>query len=285
MHQHRVLEERGVAGSGIEHVERAAFDPVGASGGPHRRDQEIVGERVVGDVIGVEVAGGGVDDARIDRAVVVQVDLHIERGEGALGGDPLPGGGQPEEDPCRGDVAARFVGGRAVGQQIGRAVGESEVARRADAAELEHPHQARGLLAVADRRERQQGRPRPERQSDPQRAGMARGQRADDGVPRHMDGHRPAMEPQLSAGFGQLRAEAGAQDIGGGRIISYADRARLETEGHRHLLAGREGDLLQHGDHPGGAGSHRVAGAQGQRHRLGSLVGQSDPAFFGVGAG
>ena len=139
MDENAVVKECGVSRSGIQDVEGAAFDPVGASGGHDCGNEEVVRERVIGDVVPVEVAGGGVDHAGIHRTVVVQIDFHVEGGENSLWGDPFAGGRQSEEDSCRGDVPARRVGGGSVGQQVGRPVREGQIARGADPTQLEDP--------------------------------------------------------------------------------------------------------------------------------------------------
>ena len=284
MHQDAIVKERGVPGTRIESIEGAAFDPIGATGGHHCRNEEVIRKRVVRDVVAVEVSGSGVDHPGVHRAVVVEVDLHIEGVEDALWRDPLAGGRQSEEDACGSDVTAGLVGGCPIGQQVGRSIREGQVARWADASQLEDTDQSRGLLAGAEGGQRHSGRPRSCWKSDPQGAGMGRGQRSDDGVPGHMDGDRPAMKPQLTTGFWHLGSEAGPENIRGGRVIADAHRAGLETEGDGHFLARGHGDLIEQGHHSGRARSHCVAGGDVQGHGATAFVRQSDSALLGVGS-
>ena len=100
-----------------------------------------------------------------------------------------------------------------------------------------------------------------------------------------MDGDRPAMKPELTAGLRHLGAEASSLDVCGGRIIADSSGGGLEAEGDGYFLARGHGDLSQQGHHPSRRDAHRVAGGDFQGDRLGPFVGQADPTLFGVGVG
>ena len=100
-----------------------------------------------------------------------------------------------------------------------------------------------------------------------------------------MDGDRPAMKPELTAGLRHLGAEASSLDVCGGRIIANSSGIGFEAEGDGHFLACRQGDLIEQGHHSCGGDTHGVAAGDFQGDRSGPFVGQADSALFGVGSG